>query len=157
MRRIAWITALLTALTASATVAARIYKWSDAEGQIHYGELPPVGQSAQPIDIQTPPGHPRPTPSQPAAIPEASMNSSSQEAAAKQGGSDQRTQTVAQEPERLRQQCQVARQNLQFLEAGGSNRRFRDSSGNVVRYTQAQRQTKIAAIKRYLERHCPTQ
>ncbi|MDN5848430.1 MAG: DUF4124 domain-containing protein [Nitrococcus sp.] len=157
MQRIAWITVLLAALTATATAATRVYQWSDRQGQVHYGELPPVGHSAQTIDVQTPTGHPRPSPNQPAGRPDASVHSSGQEAASKPGESDQHAQTVAQDPQRLREQCQAARHNLQFLQAGGSNRRFRDSTGNVVRYTEEQRQAKIAAAEGYIEQHCPAQ
>lgn len=157
MRRIVWITALLAALTASATAATKVYQWSDSEGQVHYGQLPPVGHSAQMIDTQTPTGHPRPLPSAPAAKPATPMRSDDQAAATKPGESDQQAQAVTQDPQQMREQCQGARHNLQILQVGGSNRRFRDPSGNVVRYTEAQRQEKIAAAERYIEQHCPTQ
>ncbi|MDN5872226.1 MAG: DUF4124 domain-containing protein [Nitrococcus sp.] len=157
MRRIVWITALLAAFNASAAAPSKVYQWSDSQGQVHYGQVPPVGHSAQTIDVQTPRGHPRPVSSQPAATPETSMRPNGEDPATKPGESNQHAQAVAQDPRRLREQCQGARHNLQVLQIGGSNRRFRDSSGNIVRFTQAQREAKIAAAERYLEQHCPAQ
>lgn len=44
----------------SLTAEAQVYKWTDAEGKVHYGSQPPAnGSSAQPLDIRsqpTPPG-----------------------------------------------------------------------------------------------------
>lgn len=154
MRRIAWIAALLAVLTTSAAVAARIYKWSDAQGQTHYGELPPIGRFAQALDIQTPLGHSRPV-GEPVATSAASTSSNSQASAINQGESDRRAQPISQTPQ---PPCEIARQNLRYLQGSPGNRRFRDPSGQVVRYTEAQLQAKITATKHYLEQqHCPVQ
>ena len=152
MQRIVWIIALLAALTAPVIMAAKIYKWSDPEGHIHYGEFPPAGQPAETIEGRTPRGHP--PPAGPATLPEVSSRSNPEEAAGEPGAGEQRAPPTAQEPERVREHCQKARQNLQNLQIGGSNRRFRNPSGKIVRYTHAQRQAKITATRRYLEQHC---
>ncbi|MCO6440051.1 MAG: DUF4124 domain-containing protein [Nitrococcus mobilis] len=149
MQRIVWITAALAMLTASTAMAAKIYKWRDSQGHTHYGELPPVGRAAQPLDIQTPPEHT--APSQPTPRPGTPLSSNSQETAAQPSGSDRRVQPNA---DNRQPSCPAARQNLLYLQAGGSNRRYRDASGKVIRYTQAQREAKIAATKRYLEEYC---
>lgn len=153
MQRIVWIIALLAALTAPASMAAKIYKWSDPDGHVHYGEVPPAGQPAETIESRTPRGHP--SAAGPAAtLPDVSSRSNPEKTAGEPGADDQQSQPTARQPERVREHCQNARQNLQNLQIGGSNRRFRDSSGKIVRYTQAQRQAKITATKRYLEQHC---
>ncbi|EAR23203.1 DUF4124 domain-containing protein [Nitrococcus mobilis] len=152
MQRIVWITAVLAALTASAAIAAKIYKWRDSQGQTHYSELPPVGRGAQTLDIQTPPEHTPPAPRQPTPLPGTPLSSNGQKTTAQPSGSDPRVQPNVHNQQLA---CPTARQNLLYLQAGGSNRRFRDASGKVVRYTQAQREAKIAATKRYLEEYCP--
>lgn len=38
---------LLTGLLLPLTAAAGIYKWTDADGNVHYGEKPPAGEQAE--------------------------------------------------------------------------------------------------------------
>lgn len=154
MQRIALIGVLLAALTVSATVGAKIYKWSDDRGQIHYGELPPMGQSAQIIDIQTLSGPTQAVPSSAASSPETAQRASGEGIATEPERRNRPAQAVAQRREQRRHNCQAARHNLKIFQAGGSSRRFRKPSGEVVRYTQAEQEAKIAAAKRYLEQHC---
>ena len=155
MQRIAWIAALLAALAASPTLPAKIYRWSDARGQIHYGELPPIGQPAQALDIQTPPAHPRPATGELAPVSGAPASATGQPAAGPRSESGQRAQPISQDPQPPRPSCEIARQNLRSLQAAPGNRRFREPSGHVVRYTEAQLQAKIAATEHYLAQHCP--
>lgn len=155
MQRIAWIAALLAALAASPAMPAKIYRWSDARGQIHYGELPPIGQPAQALDIQAPPAHARPAAGEPAPVSEAPTSANGQPTAGPQGESSQRAQPISQDSQPPRPSCEIARQNLRNLQAAPGNRRFREPSGHVVRYTEAQLRAKIAATEHYLAQHCP--
>lgn len=157
MRGIAWTAALLAALTTSAAVAAGIYKWSDAQGQTHYGERPPIGRSAQILDIQTPPGHPQAVVNGPAATPATPLSPNGQAAAGNPGERDARARATSQDAQSPHPPCAIAQQNLRSLQGSPSNRRFRDPSGQVVRYSEAQLQAKIAATEHYLEQHCPAQ
>jgi hypothetical protein len=53
MKRLAlvvWFAAM--AFPGSATAAAEINKWIDAEGQVHYGDVPPSGTNATPLRVQ---------------------------------------------------------------------------------------------------------
>lgn len=153
MQRIAWIMALLAALAAPPLMAGKIYKWSDPEGHIHYGEVPPSGRAAQTIESQTPPEPPRAR--HPAtAPPEVSSRSDTEKTPSTPDTGDRRSPSTAQDAEPLAEQCRNARQNLKNLQIGGSNRRFRDSSGKIVRYTHAERQAKIDATRAYLEQYC---
>ncbi|HET8701063.1 MAG TPA: DUF4124 domain-containing protein [Nitrococcus sp.] len=152
MQRIAWIAALLAMLTTAAAGAAKIYKWSDARGQIHYGELPPVGWPAQMIDIQTPPEPSQSAPGQ-AAAPASSTN----QPIIGQGEHAQRAHSGIPDPQPSAPSCELARQNLQSLQAAPDNRRFREPSGQIVRYTEAQLQAKITATQHYLAQHCTAQ
>ncbi len=152
MQRIVWIATVLAVLTVSTAMAEKIFKWRDSQGQIHYGELPSAGQSAQTLDIQTPPEHTAPR--QPTTLPGTPLSSDDQKTAAQLNESDQHAQQNAGKRQPPHPSCSTARQNLVYLQAGGSNRRFRDTSGKVVRYTQAQREAKIAATKHYLEKYC---
>lgn len=55
MRSALSLTVTLT-LTLSAMAQAQVYKWTDANGQVHYdSKPPPEGQAAQTLDIQSQP------------------------------------------------------------------------------------------------------
>lgn len=157
MQRIAWVLAVLAALTVPAAIAAQIYKWSDAQGQVHYGELPPVGRPAQKLDVNTTSGHSQPPASTPAAKPAPTPSKPGNPANTGQGKTGTAAQSNSLDPQQLQQQCRNARQNLQVLKHGPSNRRFREPSGKVVRYTQEQLQAKIAENEQFLKRNCQNQ
>lgn len=48
---VAWL-ALGLGLAAGCAGAAEVYKWVDERGITHYGESPPPGQAAKPVDVQ---------------------------------------------------------------------------------------------------------
>ncbi len=52
----------LLALLAAVAVPAQVYRWVDGEGKVHYGERPPSGAKASPVEdkIATPPGTAKP-------------------------------------------------------------------------------------------------
>lgn len=59
--RRAGLCALLCAAYGAAA-AQGVYKWTDERGQVHYGDKPPAGASAQPIDIDPSPPAPAKSP-----------------------------------------------------------------------------------------------
>lgn len=135
---------LLTVALALPAGAAEIYRWTDGSGQVHFGATPPRGVDAEVVDVRV--SRPASTP----AEPEGAVTTTG-------GGGDAADGAPGEAvvPERdlafERRQCETARDNLEVLRNGGTNRRFRDSDGNVVRYTEEQlareidRQEKIAA------------
>lgn len=68
MKRLLLLIAIGLICTATLSVAGKIYKWTDSEGNIHYGERPPNGQSQQIRVPSAPPssGAAAATPSSPA-------------------------------------------------------------------------------------------
>jgi Domain of unknown function (DUF4124) len=46
------------------TLAAGVLKWTDANGQVHYGDSPPPGYNTQPVRIDAPPPSRNPAPVQ---------------------------------------------------------------------------------------------
>lgn len=64
MKRLLLLFAISLLCTTSLSIAGKIYKWTDSEGNIHYGERPPNGQSQQ-IRVPTAP----PSSSRPASSP----------------------------------------------------------------------------------------
>ena len=51
-RRFAFAVLLACAMSAS---AQPVYRWTDAQGRVHYGDRPPASVDARPVDIAPPP------------------------------------------------------------------------------------------------------
>lgn len=132
---------LTIAIAPAVGQAAQIYKWVDAQGVTHFDAQPPAGQTAQEIDTGKPVAAP-PAPPPP-----------SQEGAREQEAVDAkvRKQVAAQEAKR-KEGCEEQRTNLAQLQ---NNPRVRQEvNGEFRRFTEEERQARIAEVKTYLDDQC---
>lgn len=118
MRRLhsRFLAVLLTAacLFPALSAANSVYKWTDEEGNTHFGDRQPTGRSAESVSIRT----------------GKSQNGSSSRSAQQQvedfeerqaeedAGEEQSAEEQARQQQRQRN-CETARSNLNILEAGG--------------------------------------
>jgi len=137
------LAATLTLATGSAAIqAAQIYKWVDAQGITHFDAQPPAGQSAQEIDVQKPvtPTQPPPAPAKPSEDP-------AQQAV----DAKVKRQLAAQEVKR-KEYCETQRTNLAQLQ---NNPRVREEvNGEFKRFTEEERQARIAEVKKSIDDTC---
>lgn len=132
---------LTIAIAPAVGQAAQIYKWVDAQGVTHFDAQPPAGQTAQEIDT-----------AKPVAAPSAPPPPS-QEGAREQEAVDAkvRKQVAAQEAKR-KEGCEEQRTNLAQLQ---NNPRVRQEvNGEFRRFTEEERQARIADVKTYLDDQC---
>ena len=146
MRAIVFLLAVALAAAVQAQSQQRyVYKWSDPDGTVHYTALPPQGIEAERIPIRVAPA---------AARRQFEQQSSS----GSSGGSDSRQVDAqgrtAEQVAFLKQQCEAARSNIRALNSGGGNSRFVGPDGNVIRFTEEERQAEIAENQAYLDEHC---
>lgn len=121
--------------------AAQIYKWVDAQGVTHFDAQPPAGQAAQAIDTGKPVAAP------PAPPPQSQDGAREQEAV----DAKVRKQVAAQEAKR-KEACDEQRTNLAQLQ---NNPRVRQEvNGEFRRFTEEERQARIAEVKKYLDDQC---
>ncbi|UZJ61163.1 DUF4124 domain-containing protein [Pseudomonas sp. KU26590] len=121
--------------------AAQIYKWVDAQGVTHFDAQPPAGQAAQAIDTGKPVAAP------PAPPPRNQDGAREQEAV----DAKVRKQVAAQEAKR-KEACDEQRTNLAQLQ---NNPRVRQEvNGEFRRFTEEERQARIAEVKKYLDDQC---
>jgi hypothetical protein len=135
------ILAATLALTvgSAASQAAQIYKWVDAQGVTHFDAQPPAGQPAQEIDVKKP----APPPSSPKE-PDATVEQQAADAKVKK--------QVAAEEMRRKDYCDQQRTNLAQLQ---NNPRVREEvNGEFRRFTEEERQARIAEVKKSLEDTC---
>src|SRR3954469_4458789 len=73
--------AIVTATTISgAAISAQTYKWTDAQGKVHYSDQPPPAIVKEPITVKTPHQSPTATPSGKEAAPAKAKTYTDQEA-----------------------------------------------------------------------------
>lgn len=139
-----WIILAATLMLAAGSVtsqAAQIYKWIDAQGGTHFDAQPPSGQPVEEINVQTPVTAP---PAAPATRPDAAQEQQAADAKVKK-------QVAAQEAKR-KEYCESQRSNLAQLQ---NNPRVREEvNGEFRRFTEEERQARIADVKKSLDDTC---
>ncbi|MGQ0595118.1 MAG: DUF4124 domain-containing protein [Gammaproteobacteria bacterium] len=144
-----WLT-LCTALCAAAAasgVSADMYKWRDAEGQVHYSESPPPGRAAE--TIKAPPKVDS-TKAREALDKEierfdirADERQDQEEEARKKGAEDKENQSA----------CQEARRQAESL--ADSPRSYRtESDATRIIQTDEEHQASIAKTRDWIALHC---
>jgi molecular chaperone DnaK (HSP70) len=135
------LVAALTLALSTASQAAQIYKWVDAQGVTHFDAQPPAGQQVQQIDVQKPPQPPPPA-AKPAVDPAASQKAIDDKV---------RKQVAAQEAKR-KEICETLRNNLAQLQI---NSRVRLQVGSEVRrMTEEERQQQLTQTQKSLDESC---
>jgi len=138
-----WITlaaAVSLAMGSASSQAAQIYKWVDAQGVTHFDAQPPAGQPAQEIDTQRPVTPPPSAPRQP-------------DPAQEQQAVDAKVKKqVAVEEAKRKAYCEQQRTNLAQLQ---NNPRVREEvNGEFRRFTEEERQARIAEVKTSIDDTC---
>ncbi len=130
------------------TVQAQVYKWVDADGNVHYGQNRPRGVEAAPVKVQ------------PQGLSEEQRALELDKLKLKAGlGSENREpeqgeQASTQMPEAVRKEnCRIARHNLAAL---AQKRRIvpADEDGNLVRLDDTQRENRLQEAKNQVEEFC---
>lgn len=130
-------------LLCAASAHAQVYKWTDAQGRVHYSAQPPPNAQTQEIRISPPPPSVRPA-AEAATLPPAETASDP----APEPREEASQQAI------FRQNCEIARQNLAVLQ-DESIRRFREEEGGEpIYYTAEQRQAKIEQAQKMMSAYC---
>lgn len=130
------------------TAQARIYRWVDASGTVHFGNTPPSGVRYQAVHPQTTsPSKPAVSGGTPAPAP----------GKAKQGrrpaAGQARTQQLAASVRR--KNCHQARADLKWLQSFQARRALvKGKNGSVHRLTENQRQARIKAARARIAHTC---
>jgi hypothetical protein len=132
---------LLCAFTASAQ--GKVYKWVDTQGRVHYSANPPKNAPASEILIA-----PTPASAQQDARPAESAADADKDTAGEQAAD------AAARNDRMKQNCEIARQNLRVLEDPAIRRFREDGAKEAIYYTDEQRQARIAEAKKMVAAFC---
>jgi hypothetical protein len=139
----------LVALLAASAAHAQVYRWVDEQGKVHYGERPPAGAKASPVQdkLAAPPG---------ASAPKAAPDASQQER------DFQRRQMERQQKEasdqkaaaRAKADCERERSRLAQLRTARRVITGVDDKGDRSYMSDAQRADAIASQEGAVARAC---
>ena len=137
---------LLASLPAGAD---KVYMWTDEQGQVHYGSLPPPQAAPEEMDMRfigpadgaPAPAGQAPTPAEAAAAP----TEATEAPAAPTPGATAFA----------REQCDLGRQRLQVLRNGGAGQRYRKADGSVFRFSEEEYAAELARAERVTQQYCP--
>lgn len=143
---------LLLALLA-APAGADVYKWTDAQGKVHYGDQPPSSATLTPY-------HPKTSEAAEARAVEARRKAADQAASrrleqekAREAASGQLAASQ-EEARRKAENCQRARANLEMLQRANMRLSTVDSQGQARVLDAAARQTEIERANQAIAENC---
>lgn len=145
-------TTLLLCLLLSSGVAlnafaaqGKIYKWTDAKGQVHFGSQPPANTNAQVMGTKAISEPVEGEAATQAAAGTPSAPSADKKTTAKASNSSPKTK----DPER----CSNAKENVEKLN-GYARIKVKDEDGNYRILTQEEQQQKLTEFNKAIEESC---
>lgn len=144
------ITLMLAMATAGTAIAGDIYKWTDEEGNVHFGDKP-LGEQPERLAIQSKPTDPAKIQAMAQARSQAAAKAAEEAAAAQpEGPSEEELQAEANE---RAQKCTTYRAQLQKYVT--SRRLYReDESGERVYLDEGETQAAREQVESRVEEYC---
>ena len=150
--------ALISTLSLTSTVSiAGIYKWVDAEGNIHYGQQRPAGSTSEKMNVQQyaprdSSSYKRPGSKSDDENKDSAVTDGAEKQAPDTAKPEKKVETAAEKKRRL-QACAQARKNLSTMQSVGRVR-SKDKDGNVTYMSQTQKEAKMSQAKSLISKHC---
>ena len=142
---------LITVMSTPLAVTAGIYKWTDEQGNVHYGSQRPEDATAERMKIES---------DKPPATEKNAAKDTGKEPK-KEGEAEKKPEAVppkaAVEPKISKKEkqrlCQQARGDMQTIEARGRVREM-DESGNTRYLTDQERTKRLSATRADVNKYC---
>lgn len=144
MRRMILACSVLLALSANVN-AGQIYKWEDAQGNVHFGSQPPEGQDSTQVNPNI--SQPKISPAPSKTVADDGAEDEEQKAI-----DDKVKKDVAKQEAERKKYCESARNNLAQLK--NNPRVLVEENGQVKRLTEEERQSRIAESEKAIETTC---
>ena len=144
-----WLAAVTLCLAAQAGVGEGVYKWTDAQGRVHFGDRPPGEARSTSIAPPSPPTAPAPTDAERAARQQRLLDMYRDERLEKE---EREAKQKADEEDR-RRRCAYARDRLDRYER--SPRIYDPQSSGERRYlSDGERDAEIRTTRNEVARWC---
>lgn len=135
----------MTLMLLAGAASAKLYKWVDEQGNVTYSERKPPDRQVEEIKLL---GVPTVSNEQARQRLE-QLNEKAETATKDREFKKTVTAEVAEREERLKENCEIARQNLRVLE---NSSRVQDQSGQFM--DDAQREARLAQTRKEVENNC---
>jgi len=123
----------------STGLQAGTYKWTDEQGNVHYGQRPPPGSQYEKMKIDK---SPRPSTTTPAPSSNTAVDAESSKAIEAE---------VTKNAEIRAQNCKAAKNNLQLYQV---HRHIKGKDGKIRLISNSERQSKIETAKDHIREFC---
>jgi hypothetical protein len=137
------------AVLAAAAAHAQVYRWVDEQGKVHYGERPPAGAKASPVQdkLAAPPGAPAPK-----AAPDASQQE--RDFQRRQMERQQKEASEQKAAARAKAECERERSRLAQLRTARRITAGVDDKGDTRYMSDAERADSIGNQEAAVARAC---
>jgi len=137
-------------LCATAVFAGKIYKWTDAQGNVHYGSQKPVQAEAEKMKVDTgKTGVNRGA----KALDDMKQAADDEAQRIKEEGIPAQPPVPTLSMKEVKRRCKTARQNLATIQARGQLRE-RDEKGNTRYVSEKEKQQRIKHAKKQIREYC---
>jgi hypothetical protein len=150
-RKLLIISLCAALLAGPATVpAGQIFKWTDAEGNVHYGSEKPADEAVENVQVNTSKtGVNRGAD----ALDKMKQQADDEAQRVKEEGIPEQPPVPSLSMKEVKQRCQSARQNLATIQSRGQLRE-RDEKGNTRYISDAEKQQRIKQAKKQIREYC---
>lgn len=139
----------LVFMAATNASAAKVYKWVDDEGNVHYGSNPPEDSNYK--TLKTYKQKPSTSPANDEATPKGDDTSATQKPAP--GNAPEMADRRKEIREEMKTRCETARHNLDVMETF-RNITMEDPNGERRKIGQDEKEEKIKQAKEDIKRYC---
>ncbi|MDH5764683.1 MAG: DUF4124 domain-containing protein [Gammaproteobacteria bacterium] len=134
------------------TAFTGIYKWTDADGKVHYSQQKPADSQTEKLSVSG--GH---KPGYAQEDPDPAAKKTGDETGQTTENTEQApTQTTQEEPappKKSKSACKAAKKNLQQIQSTGRVRK-RNSNGDIIYLSDKQKQAEIKKAKLVIKKNC---
>ena len=151
MKNLIIATVSMVILLSSATVlAGKIYKWTDAEGNVHYSSEKPADAAAEKMKVDTgKTGVDRGA----RALDDIKQQVDDEAQRVVEEGIPEEPPVPSLPAKEVKKRCQAARQDLATIQARGQLRE-RDEKGNISYVSDEEKQRRISFAKKQIREYC---
>lgn len=136
---------LVLLAVANPAATADVYRWTDDDGNVHYGAQPPAGSDARPVDLDTAPAAAQADEDSPATARERVESDRDPPAEPAAGTAP---------PPLSADVCERLEDDLLMLESNPAGILVQDDEGSVRRMPQEEREQRMDEIRDRLDNRC---
>ena len=137
-------------ISSSAVLAGKIYKWTDADGNVHYGSEKPADADAEKMKVDTSKAG---VDTGADALDKLKQEADDEAERVKEEGIPEQPPVPSLPMKEVKRRCQAARQDLATIQSRGQLRE-RDEKGEIRYVSDEEKQRRIKTAKQQVREYC---